>query len=803
MAKTVRLGPFSGAITGVDDSAIPAGNASATLNADTLDGWIRPRKGFRTVLAAQATFATARCLRHLMGFTSAYASIEELVTVEKLGATVRPYTTNPATWTRAELTDGANHLSLNDSEWDAIASDDCAYFLNPTDGIYKHVMGTNTSFTHLVKPATPTTLLTYGTVGQEAWFWGTLDPTDAGDVVVDGTVAKNAGSVNTDGNLFIAHAGTGAAWFQAILDAGGGPGKKDWKYRDAITFHLHPNDYSRFDIDVNSIVVTLTNDAGAPVSLAQSSIVVEDAGSGQYTVTVWFETGKTRTDWGDGAGTGKTKKIKVAYNVTKNSGAGTSTQLRVSFVIASGVRFVPRDLASNSAGVVTVGYSYVNSTTGFESDIGGVIDISFVNIGAQQPGTPYETGAIVIFTHVACGDAGVDKVRYHIKDQDGYWHQVTEQNDTTLTYNCAVSYAELLVLAVSDIKSFDTVRSIVGAFPFRGAICWLYAGGKENLKYSRISDPEAQYSANDTVTDTDRGATFSMSENFDDEPLGGWGFGDAAMIAGSRGVYWQLGERPSYLSPPAKIEGAPGCAGRHAFAPWRDDRGSSSLLWLGTDGELWSAHVDPSGGTASACVSATQRGSIKQFLATDPGLSLANAMVFAHEASESLWIVLGARAVVLRKRAVHDGKRWWAFYEYQLTGILRVSSSTERGIVWMNSAGVLQEVEWNSATDLAIDGVNRDGGQPMPDGYWRSKTFQPGPSRVDQLRAVGIVDGTKIRTESDRLDEYYTKGPRELVRTSPFQQGRSHRFTIPITELTDGVEGFEFDILPAGERRGA
>jgi hypothetical protein len=808
MAKSVRLGPFSGAITGVDDAAIPPGNASATLNADTPDGLIRPRKGFRTVLAAQAAFAGARCLRHLMGFTSAYASVEELVSVEKLGATVRPYATNPATWTRAELTNGATHLSLTDSEWDAIATGDNAYFFNATDGLYRHILGTAASFTPLVKPAAPTTLLTYTNRAPspagfvDDFMFATLDPTDAGDVVVDGTVAKNVGSTNTFGILNIAHTGTGAAWFEVILNAGGGPGKRDWKNRDAVGFTLKPHSATKFKLNATSIVATITNDAGTPVVLPQTSIEITDLGVDGYYCMAWFER-KTRTDWGDGAGAGKVTKIKVAYTVDQNSGAGLDTNLSISYIDAYGVRWVPMDLEGNSAGVVTVGYSYVNSTTGMESDIGGAIDIPFAALIQEDP-TGYAHGALIQFTHVACAVAGVDKVRYHVKDQDGYWHQVTEQNDTTLTYVCAVSYNELLVIAVSNIKAFDTVRSLVGAFPFRGAICWLYAGGKENLKYSRISDAEAQSSENDNkLIDTDRGATFSMSENFDDEPLGGWGFGDAVVAIGSRGVYWQLGERPAYLSPPAKIEGAPGCAGRHAFAPWRDDRGSSSLIWLATDGELWSAHVDPSGGTSSACVSATQRGSIKQFLATDTGLSLGGAMVFAHEASESLWIVLGARAVVLRQKAINDGKRWWAYYEYQLTSILRVSSSEKRGLVWMDSAGKLQEVEWNSASAVAIDGINRDGGQPMPDGYWRTKTFQPGPSRVDQLRAVGIVDGAQIRVESDRLDEYYTKGPRQLVRTSPIQQGRSHRFTIPITELTAAIEGFEFDVLPAGERRGA
>ena len=219
-------------------------------------------------------------------------------------------------------------------------------------------------------------------------------------------------------------------------------------------------------------------------------------------------------------------------------------------------------------------------------------------------------------------------------------------------------------------------KGFVAGVPYKGWVAWLQAGGEANVRHSRVGNAEALYSPADGTDDLARGEDFTLADDFADEPLGGVQAGGALLVLGREGVYGQAGDYPAKMTPFRKIPGSMGVCGRFAFARFRGGGGEPGVAWLDRSGEnVWLATGEPLfAGDVQARpqeLSAPVRGSLRAFLLDGQldrfsDLALEDVRLDVDEATGALWVVLGARAAVLRPPSLTDGERQWELNDYAL-----------------------------------------------------------------------------------------------------------------------------------------
>lgn len=108
----------------------------------------------------------------------------------------------------------------------------------------------------------------------------------------------------------------------------------------------------------------------------------------------------------------------------------------------------------------------------------------------------------------------------------------------------------------------------------------------------------------------------------------------------------------------------------------------------------------------------------------------------------------------------------------------------------LRSSGHIDELEWDHSNGSYIEGVNRDGGRPMPDGFWESQEFRGGNRRLNMVGLdKGADDAVDVTAECDRGSSTQTLSAGDRHARFPVtQQGYSHKVRIEVTEDTDGIE---------------
>lgn len=799
----MRIGPFLGIVSSVDAESIPDYACADSCNVRYEDGVLRPRYGWKRLAAAQAGFQTARGFDYLFGYDSSYAPVEEYASFEYDGTHCHLYSANVSTGVRSEVkAAGAVSVPLHSSLWRAFPFESAGYGYNPNDGVYKWTLGTVNTLAKLEPLAAPTTRIQWNTVAPTVQGWSALDPTVAGDIAVDGTVFVNAGSsiVGSNRRMVVGDVGDGTVEF--ILSAGGGPGKLDWKYRDCLKVSLVLK--SGVAIDPGAFKVTLTNDDVAPKTLESTTLAYEQGVNNKrtmYTFLVWFDQGKTRADWGDGAGTGKTDKVKLHIKVTDDAD-GWGAYVEITSLLVGYLRMIPPNVAADAEGALEIGYTWYNSTTGYESDVGGVFEVPYTNLTGHGYGEISNFGAWLTLTTTSTLTA--NKVRHYVRLDDGYWRRVNEQDDGTTTYTLKKSYSEMLDCPLYEDREFELTRKVVAAGQYRGWVVWGYQGGTTNVRHSRIGNPEAQWSALDMEDDLNRGANFSLADGFDDEPLSFHQAGDWLCITGSKGVYAQIGDRPSNMSPCAKLPGSQGAANAFASARWTDDNGLPSVVWVAATGEVYAASFGQS--PVAGELDHRIRGKVASFLLTG-GVTYASIRVGVDASRDALWIIAGDRALVYRRRSVVDGHRHWEAVEWNLgtSTVAYIAFSSKRAMRWLRSSGEIDESEVDSSTGLFIDGATPDNGAAMPTGsiWWLSRRFPGANRRLDHTYwdLETSTDTPAITAISSRQTSTVLLEPsRVWSRFGPMQSGQLHQLKVMPLAGQDGIVRVEVQERPAGSR---
>ncbi|MEA2553035.1 MAG: hypothetical protein QOJ65_1211, partial [Fimbriimonadaceae bacterium] len=384
---------------------------------------------------------------------------------------------------------------------------------------------------------------------------------------------------------------------------------------------------------------------------------------------------------------------------------------------------------------------------------------------------------------------------------------------TTAFQNAQLSFAEYHRIAGVPPRSFKN-DSVVGAFPFKGWMVWLYRTGNLNLRHSAVGDPERQSATYDLVIngaygngDETRGGNYSMADNFGDSPLAGFACGDVAMYVGSIGVYAQIGDKPWQMTASKKLPGSFGCPNGFACCKWRDASGNPGVAALSRDGEgiyFYAVGPDFDGvhGYRITELSADIRASIRSFLGTD----FSNARLAVQEDQDALWVIVGRKAMVLRRPHPLTGERYWEFYQYSMgSDTIAFPAFTARyKAKWMRSNGATDYAE-RDIFGVPVTGATRDNGAAMPAPYWKSKVFtSDANSRVD---TVDIYRETLTNTPSleaistrQTTSKTWSSGKRHL-RFGALQQGWEHQFKISLGQNDDAYHRINIDVNgPIGKR---
>lgn len=820
MPKEQTIPLFSGVVASVDPSLLKPHQASQAPNARFDTGRLTARYGYKNLQSAQANFVALWGLHYCHGWNSSNAEVEEYVSFENISASVNAYSRNASTGSPTGIT-GAT--GLNASEWTAVNFNDTAYFM-PGAGstrLYKHLIGDATSWVAILAPAGPTTALTYslifkndGTAGgysQLSWAG-----TDAADVAVTGGATTTNLAVSSTGELTI-QCTDGNLDNSITVDLNAITASiQDWTYNDGFAFQITEVNNSQYRIDASTVRFALINNDGSPITIYPTETKAIRTSTNTVAVWVRFDN-KTRADWDN------VRKVVIAWVNTAASSVVTNNKLTFGKIFV-GCCFPARGAQTErlpDANHMRFAYSYYYSTPNLESEIAGEVDVSLLSMDGYDPlnaslGQGMSLGVFVKFTFTTSADTNVDNNRLYWFGPTGKFKRIVTQTDGTTTYTLKMSYAELL--ALTDYSAGGFVGSnLSSAFAFKGSVVWLYDQGDSNVKVSRIGEPLRQASDLDEADDENRGATFTLADNASDTPLGGCQSGDSALIAAKNGVHEMVGDRPSNLTPPKRLPGSFGVAGKFAFARWKDDFGNPGMAFVDVHGTgVYFAipsgvqNIDAEGKVIE--LSDGLRGFFREYLLTGQlalGLTdFSTCRVFVDEAEDALWIIMGKRFFKFTRPDIVTGKRQWQHGEFNTGTTTAVwqyfAPSTKRRLRGMRSDGKFDELEWNSAAGVWITGANRDGGYPMPPGFWRSGAFL-GPNRRVQhvyLKRSRVWEVAKVRIHSRRATQVYRVGEnRQWTKCLPIQQGEEHAFEIQIDERDVEYEDLRWTEIPLSPGR--
>lgn len=824
--------PFFGAFSALDSRSIQANAAGDHLNVRSEDGSLKFRYGLRSLSAAQSGATAVYGMGYLQGYTGS-SEKEEYWAVETVSGNTRIFVRpaddgDPAT---EVTTAAAAAINVNASEWVATTFDDEAYFINPnnTVPVIRKTIGTAATGVNVSVPDAPTVVpsftISYGPGGATTYSelsWAGLDPTDANEMACTGAATNTGSSLLSDNTISVRHTDSHIDSSIDVDLSDITAGDQNWTYNDHFYIYL-TCETTQFDIDPASIRLELRNGDGSPKTFTPTSSenITSSTGTTGRIVRVSFHfQNKTRGDWDNVA------QFKLYYKVTKASSTVANNDLIVGKPFIGGVYVVPpRELVyANPSGDnvnLEIAYSYYDSVLDFESGLSPVLSINAESL-------THPIGHHLEVTTTVSGDAAVDNFRLYARMQgQTTWRRVATQLDSDLTYDYKTAYYELSGLTEYEPAPFDKdtlTANVTNAFPYKGSMVWLYQTGSENVRYSRIGEPLKQASDTDADDDTEAGETFTLADNAGDEPLGGIQAGDGVMIAGKNAVHAQIGDRPVEMTPPRKVAGSYGVAGKYAYTRWKDDAGTVGMAYMSRDGQVMFSipgsftNKSEMGGTVNL-TELVRDGELspKDFLLEEQASALSltdfsTCQVFADEQQDALWVVMGKRAMVLRRANLLSGARYWEHYEYTTAGstvtLRYCSGSGKRRLRWIESTGRFLEAEYNSSTRAYISGSNSDAGSAAPAGYWESKTFV-GPNR--RVNFVGIerddyTDTPTITVYSSRTTAGTAKtiaSGDKGVRFLPTDQGEWYKVRVTLAETYEPIRRIKIEEYAAGRRRNA
>jgi hypothetical protein len=755
LSKQTNYGQFIGLSKSL---AVPGGSyASEAFNVRLEDGAIRPAWGYRNLCPKTYGFdninAQVYGWQYVVGYDNSYAPLRFWQGVFYNNGQARPFMIDPVTFIRTEIKNGVTSLNLGTGEWAIVPFFDRSYWINSSnsESPYYNVIGDATSFVSLrgdyAAPSAPTAAATKPSNFDAAVIRPaahTVDGTVATAVAVDATPNFYLAATITNANV------TGNATVTLAIPAGANSASRDWSKVNMIgsvfaTSAL--NSPMRFSLP--DVKITLINSTGTrfPCAASGGDQNQSDGGAVQYFLDE--TTASQRTD---------IRYIEVTYTITTACGGGAADKFIV-WSIGRGFTDTRALAGIRDGSSLKYGVSYYNSVNGVESDLTGVL-LDVASQGSYRNGqlpTRFfdptmimdmpDVSAAATISFAASGDAVVDKARIYYQAGDGEYHLMGEVSDAAGSFQVYQTETQALALPTYRPVQLNGSR-LIGGFPFKAFMFWLYKGGYRNIAASRVGNPLLLGQSTDDTGDISRGAWFTMADGFNDEPIGGTQAGDVAFFVGSKGVYATRGDYPSTLAPISKMPYSKGCAGKRAFAPVSIGE-VQGLAYVDTNGEgLWfysptNVYVGDSGGRPIE-LSAMVRGEFASWLRDDQidkfgKLSLSDICVSQTVDDDSILVTLGNRAMIYTKPSLVDGNRHWIRREFALThpdGPLAYGSVVTTG----TTAGTFSTVaRGGSGANWSTGSFTND---PTDGGY--AEVTQPSGTYSNYFQIIGLKPASSI-----------------------------------------------------------
>lgn len=808
---------FGGPVTSVDASRIPDHNCTYTLNARYEDGVLKPRKGSLLKSQAQLSNPNTACLTYLSGYDNSYAHKEDLLfsnyDISQTQGTLWR-TDSSLSGSFSQLKSGTNGAIFYPfSSYVAAAFDGRGYIV-PTAG------GTTGSDGKLLvyDIGDSSSAIAYGEKAQPPDVPAQVYVGDNGDslnlsglVPSDSTHMLCTGAALNDGAYLIGSGGGHDIVFKHSYIKGASSitidlskttiGKRDWYWRDSLFFIIEPNYPDRFKID--GITVSIENDSSV---VAEGQVFVRyqknpNTGNDAHFVYVWFDAGKTRSDWGDGAGSPGLQYIKISYNVTKTSSGNEDRWMTVGWFKIGWPQIIP---IGETKKEVETAYSYYSTVQDAESPLSLVADGSKFGWGTvyygemNYNGKPYGY-AVRPYIRLKPTTA-YDTIRIYVKDDYGTWRRIASVAGTTSLYIHNTPWADIYGLPEYRPRQMEGFKRVTNLCPYRGWMVWLGTGGKENVMHSRVGQPLYMASNNDDPTDPKYetfGANYTLSDDFADEPVSAHQVDDALVILGNEGAYVQFGDRPTRMSPCQKLPGSVGVAGKYASCRWVDDEGRSVVAYVDKHmNGLYLAYPSLQG-ISVVEYTLSQKGMFRDFLKSDGTgyLDPSSTIVVQDGRDTSLWVIHFDKALVLRRKSIASGSREWEHYKFGFN-INSAVYVPGRGMYALDDGGRVYELDTDgTATELPTQVK------------WVSKRYDHGwtlpvkilVNRVDDEEEVQV----KVTSWSDSGIVSSSVIPKKYNDWSSIpasHAGRSHQIEVDISPDSKGVRNLSMALAPAGRK---
>ena len=595
-----------------------------------------------------------------------------------------------------------------------------AYFMCPTDssGPRRYTLGSAATLFNVPYSSTPGLV---ALVGATKPTWGTIGTTGSYTGKAQAAVATYDTITTYEYITTIGHAsGLGAASF--TLDVSGSTSAtKDFTRIDTLRVYFNQSGTQR--VDPNSINISLVD--STPTNYDASAYVTM---TGLNSNVIGLE---AYWDFKDRTKFGSIQKIVVTYTVTASDGTAANRDILVTFE-----RYYP-DVAKDAALTAELAIDYAVSVfdaSGRESDLVKV-PVPATTQSSLRLDSAKGTG---LAPSVYLPNTSTS-YRVYMRATDGVYHQIVDKTNGGSPSTIPLYYTNNDALAGAVYPGPSMTTGTISAVAYKSWMVWLYKGGKSNVRHSRVGAPERLASVYDQTDDEARGATFTLADNFSDEPVGGIQINDILLLLGSEGIYTQIGDRPSTMTPSRKISAAPGCAGIYAFAHVILDSTPGCIYVDKYAEHAWfvsgrQSFTGDNGGSARRLTDGIPN-EIKAWLVDATGVSAASISVQVDERTGDVYILNFNRAMVYARMA--DGSREWLRYYWAQNadatgGWTHWSFGPDK--LWGTGTGLnLVEFVRNSSTGAVIAGSVRDGGFTMPSAYWQSQRISKLPSRVSYI----------------------------------------------------------------------
>jgi hypothetical protein len=813
---------FQGEVTSVESSLIQPGTAQETQNIDVQDGRIRVRKGHTLLSAAPGAFTSSLGFSYVAGYDDGSIFAEEIISIEaRTGPTYRPYSVNVSDGVRTVIKDGVTDLTLTNAPWHILSHQGYAYCFARGGLVYRHIVGDVTSWdpVDVAEPATPSGLLPYAVEITEPIIGINVDNTISFAAAVGGDVTDWAAdaydlrygggapadyhtvafdSVSGD-NLQITHAVGLAPWatptsghtFGVEIDIPAGE-PTDWSASDKIYipvrrvggyksgqvynasgYPMHYYQYSPkvFLKDTSGSFIELTT------SFAAGASVGGDGGSDMVYLTC--ELGSmTRT---------AIEKIRLVYvsDYEWDGSAYVSPKvIEIQPIQLLGITGIATPTPSADAEPVRFGVAAYNEETGQESEEVLESDWLQIDSGPTRWFTEldvYLGNELQLNLPTIVTPATVFKLYVQFQDEN-IWRLIGSKDSEA---EVAIEYtsAQLRAFPARFRLTVNPVGNVTCAVAHGGSVVWGGEGGRGNIKISAIGNPPKIYSETDDLDDDTRGATYTLADNFGDEPVSMLSVSDGLFIFGSEGVYAMQGTRPTGMTPPKRFTQGLGIISPNACAVFVDNGGNPSALYIDKAQQVWILQIVngvSEYGLRAERFDVRVEGLVRNWLTQTDSPSSEDLTIIQDRANDAVNICYQTRMLVLSRRNLLQNQRQWVRHVYPSTWKY-FTAETEK--FWsINSTGQIHQLMLGST----------DNGTAISSPFWKSGDFAGQNRRVarvaverEDMSKPLSVEITSTRSAAGAVTSTTTiSASTRYGRFGPTQQGFRHSFKVNLTDIT-------------------